>query len=201
MNFLAHLYLSGQMPELMVGNLMGDFVKGKLAGRFSPGIQAGLELHRGIDSFAHRNDIFIASKRRIDPSYRHYSGVLVDLFYDHFLALDWDDYREEPLPRYLERARQVLWEHREVLPERLQRIIPAMFGDWLPSYREIDGIGAVLVRMAGRIGRPNPLGEGVDELRRNYDALRGDFRRFLPEVRGYAEKEIERLTRRDELPP
>jgi acyl carrier protein phosphodiesterase len=201
MNFLAHLFLSGDVPELLVGNLMGDFVKGRLAGRFPPGIRAGLELHRGIDSFAHGNAIFIASKRRIDPSFRHYRGVLVDLFYDHFLALDWDDYRDEPLPHFLERSRRMLEEHREVLPERLERIVPAMFGDWLPSYRRIDGIGEVLGRMSGRIGRPNPLQAGVDELRENYGALRDDFRRFLPEVTAYADGEIARLTgRREPLP-
>ncbi|HEY6872477.1 MAG TPA: ACP phosphodiesterase [Geobacteraceae bacterium] len=200
MNFLAHLYLSGDVPELLVGNLMGDFVKGRLAGRFPPGIRAGLELHRGIDSFAHNNEIFMASKRRIDPSFRHYRGVLVDLFYDHFLALDWDDYRDEPLPHFLERAERILKEHREVLPERLLRILPALFGDWLPSYRRIDGIGEVLGRMSGRIGRPNPLQEGVHELRRNYAALRGDFRRFLQEATAYAAGEIDRLTGRREPP-
>ena len=102
MNFLAHLILSGDRPELLVGNLMGDFVKGRLEGRFSPGIRAGLELHRGIDSFAHRNEIFSESKRRIAPSFGLYRGVLVDLFYDHFLAVHWDDYANEPLPRFLE---------------------------------------------------------------------------------------------------
>ncbi len=200
MNFLAHLFLSGDIPELMVGNLMGDFVKGRLAGRFPPGIQAGIELHRGIDSFAHGNGIFIASKRRVDPSFGHYRGVLVDLFYDHFLALDWDDYRDEPLPCFLARAGRILDEHRDVLPERLQRILPAMLGDWLPSYRRIDGIGEVLGRMSGRIGRPNPLSAGVGELRKNYGALRDDFRRFLPEVAAYVNSELRRLAGRGEPP-
>lgn len=194
MNFLAHLFLSGDSPELLVGNLMGDFVKGRLAGRFPPGIRAGIELHRRIDSFAHGNGDFIAGKRRIDPSFGHYRGILVDLFYDHFLALDWDDYRDEPLPRFLARAGRILEDHREVLPERLQRILPAMLCDWIPSYRLIEGIGEVLGRMSGRIGRPNPLPAGVEELRRNYGALRDDFRRFLPEARRYAEEEIGRLT-------
>lgn len=194
MNFLAHLFLSGDKPELLVGNLMGDFVKGRLPGGFPPGIVKGLELHRGIDSFAHRNEFFIGSKRRIDPSFGHYRGVLVDLFYDHFLAVHWDDYAAEPLPRFLARARRIVEERREELPERARRIIPAMFGDWLPSYRRIDGIGEVLVRMSGRIVRPNPLKEGVGELRRNYEPLREDFRRFFPQVTAYAEGEIRRLT-------
>ncbi|KAF0219247.1 MAG: hypothetical protein FD174_2333 [Geobacteraceae bacterium] len=188
MNFLAHLHLSGSDREILVGNLMGDFVKGRLAGRFSPGITRGIELHRRIDSFASRNSIFSASKRRIDDSFGHYRGVLVDLFYDHFLAAEWDEYSDVPYPQFIESAYSTLRDHEAVLPERLLRVLPAMFGDWLPSYREVSGIQAVLRRMSARIIRPNPLSSGIGELRRNYHPLREDFHRFFPELEEYAER-------------
>lgn len=182
MNFLAHLYLSGDDPQLLVGNLMGDFVKGRLEGCFPPGIERGIALHRRIDSFAAGNRHFLLSKRRIAPSFGHYRGVLVDLFYDHFLAVHWDVYADVPLPRFLESARRVIAAHEGVLPERLRRIVPLMFDDWLPSYREIGGIAGVLERMSGRIARPNRLGEGAVELQRHYGEFYGDFREFLPEM-------------------
>jgi acyl carrier protein phosphodiesterase len=104
MNFLAHLYLSGDDPELLVGNLMGDFVKGRLEGRFPPGIERGIALHRRIDSFAAGNHNFLLSKRRIEPSFGLYRAVLVDLYYDHFLAIDWNEYAEVAFPRFVANA-------------------------------------------------------------------------------------------------
>ena len=188
MNFLAHLHFSGNDRETLVGNLMGDFVKGRLAGRFPQRIARGIELHRRIDSFAGRNEMFRASKRRTDGSFGHYRGILVDLFYDHFLAAEWDDYSTVPYLQFIESAYKTLREHEAVLPERLQLVLPAMFCDWLPSYREIVGIEKVLQRMSVRIARPNPLSSGIGELGRNYDLLREDFHRFYAELNGYVEK-------------
>ena len=183
MNFLAHLFLSGDASELLVGNLMGDFVKGRLDGRFPPGIERGILLHREIDSFAGRSRHFLRSKRRLDQSFGLYRGVLVDLFYDHFLAAHWEDYADVPLPAFISDAWRVLCEHKEFLPDKLQRIMPFMFRDWLPSYSDIEGIAAGLQRISRfRIRRANRLGEGAEALIRHYGALYEDFRKFLPEL-------------------
>ena len=183
MNFLTHLFLSGGAPELLVGNLMGDFVKGRLDGRFPPGIERGILLHREIDSFAGQNRNFLRSKRRLDQSFGLYRGVLVDLFYDHFLAAHWEDYADVPLSFFISDAWRVLREHKEFLPDKLQRIMPFMFRDWLPSYSDIGGIAVVLHRISHfRLKRANPLGEGAEALSRHYGGLYGDFREFLPEL-------------------
>lgn len=182
MNFLAHLFLSGDDPELLVGNLMGDFVKGRLTGAFPRPIERGIELHRRIDSFAAGNTFFIMSKRRIDGSFGHYRGVLVDLFYDHFLAANWDEYAEVTFSRFIADAYRVVRKNEGILPERLRRIVPLLFEEWLPSYRETEGIDRVLGRMSARITRPNPLGEGIGELRRHYGDMQRDFRGFFPEL-------------------
>ncbi len=166
---------------------MGDFVKGRLDGRFPPGIEQGILLHREIDSFAGQNPHFLRSKRRLDQSFGLYRGVLVDLFYDHFLAAHWEDYADVPLSVFISDAWRVLCEHKEFLPDKLQRIMPFMFRDWMPSYRDIGGIAAVLHRMSRfRLKRANGLGEGAEALSRNYGGLYGDFQKFLPELLAFS---------------
>ncbi len=188
MNFLAHLFLSGDASELLVGNLMGDFVKGRLDGRFPPGIERGILLHREIDSFTGQNRHFLLSKRRLDKSFGLYRGVLVDLFYDHFLAAHWEDYADVPLSLFISDAWRVLCEHKEFLPDRLQRIMPFMFKDWLPSYGDIGGIATVLHRISCfRLKRANRLGEGAEALSRHYAELYRDFREFFPELLAFSE--------------
>jgi len=188
LNFLTHLFLSGGATELLVGNLMGDFVKGRLDGRFPPGIAQGILLHREIDSFSVQNQYFLRSKRRLDQSFGHYRGVLVDLFYDHFLAANWKDYSDVPYSVLLSDAWRVLREHKEFLPDKLQHIMPFMFRDWLPSYGTVDGISATLRRMSRfRLKRPNRLGEGAKVLNRHYGGLYEDFRKFFPELVAFTE--------------
>lgn len=183
MNFLAHLFLSGDDPELLVGNLMGDFVKGRLVGHFPAGIERGINLHRRIDSFAGQNRHFLRSKKRIDESFGHYRGVLVDLFFDHFLAVHWDEYSDVTFRNFLSDTFRIVRDHENFVPERLRRVTPIIFNELLPSYREIEGIARALQRMSTRIMRPNRLGEGAVELRKHYDGFYCDFCEFLPELK------------------
>ncbi|NJD90846.1 MAG: DUF479 domain-containing protein [Geobacter sp.] len=183
MNFLCHMYLSGDDDQLMIGNFMGDFVKGRLGDRFPHRIGQGLALHRWIDSYASRSELFQQSRRRLDPHYGLYRGVLVDLFYDHFLAASWSSWSTEPLAAYLARTEAVLRANSSLLPERLQPLLPYIFSDMLPSYAEVGGIGQALARMARRVRRANALAGGEAGLRRHYPALQADFNAFLPLIR------------------
>lgn len=186
MNHLMHLYLSGNDPETLVGNLMGDFVKGRLDDRFPPGIRRGLEIHRKIDSFAAGNELFLRSKRCLDPRYGHFRAVLVDIFYDHFLASDWNDYSPLSLEEFLGYSHQILARIEEQLPPRLRELVPRMFSrQWLLAYREPAGIEIALRRMSERLARQNPLAEGIGELLKKRDLLLRDFRAFLPEICAY----------------
>jgi len=197
-NFLTHLFLSRNNPELLVGNLMGDFVKGGLDARFPPGIKQGILLHREIDAFSVQNDHFLRSKRRLDQSFGHYRGVLVDLFYDHFLAANWKDYADMPYPVFISDAWRVLRAHKEFLPDKLKRIMPFMFRNWLPSYGNISGIDAVLRRMSlFRLKRVNPLRKGAEALNRHYEGLYDDFRKFLPELIAFSESKTFVLISKD----
>lgn len=190
MNFLFHMLLSGDDDRILTGNFMGDFVKGALAGRFPERIRQGIALHRRIDSFASRDDLFQKSRRRLHPHFGLYRGVLVDLFYDHFLVVEWNDWSDEPFDVYLARSRSIIEGQRGELPERLQRLVPIIFEELLPSYGTVAGIARALERMSRRVVRENPLAGAENELELNYDGLRGDFRGFLPRVRRYAQELI-----------
>jgi acyl carrier protein phosphodiesterase len=186
MNYLSHLYLSGTDPEILVGNFMGDHVKGRLVGQYPARIMDGVMLHRRIDSFADSDPFFQQSRSRLSPGYGLYRGVLVDLFYDHFLAVEWQDWSGEALSDYLERVRLVVADYSRVLPERLQQLFPQILTELLPSYLEVAGIASALERMSRRVKRANPLAGGEQELLRLYDALRDDFHHFLPAASVFA---------------
>lgn len=191
MNILFHMYLSGNDPELLVGNFMGDFVKGPIGDEFAPHIVQGLKLHRRIDSFAQGNAHFQASRLRLDQRYGLYRGVFVDLFYDHFLAREWASWSGTPLPDYLASTLVIIDNYLHIMPTRLQELVPIIFGELLPSYAEVSGIEAALGRMSRRVRRTNPLAEGSAELTLHYEALQDDFRQFIIEARHFTSDIIE----------
>lgn len=185
MNFLFHLYLSANDPDILTGNLMGDFIKGRISEEYPALLRDGIMLHRRIDSYAQTHPLFRLSKKRIDQSYGLWRGVLVDLFYDHFLARDWQEWSDISFEAYLNQARGMVEGNNRHLPERMQPLVPVIFNELLPSYCEVKGIGRALERMAARISRSNPLSGGEAELTRNYEGLHEDFRRFMPFVREF----------------
>lgn len=186
MNILFHMFLSGNDPELLVGNFMGDFVKGPLVDSYPPRIRQGLVLHRQIDSFAQRDADFRASRLRLPDCYGLYRGILVDLFYDHFLAKGWNTWSDTDLPLYLSRTRAIVETYRPFMPLSLQGFIPLMFDELLPSYSTVAGIESALRRMSGRVKRANPLAAGGGELAVHYNGLQSDFERFMFAVQKFA---------------
>jgi len=179
-NYLVHLYLAGPDPEMQLGGLMGDFVKGPLDRRYPPGIIAGLQLHRRIDAFAATDEHCRSSRRRLHPRFGHTRPVLVDIFYDHFLARHWQEFHPRPLPIFAQEIYQLLAANRKILPDGLAQIAPRMTKlDWLTSYRDRASVAVALQRMAGRLSRPTAMGEGVVELERCGEELLEDFRGFM----------------------
>jgi len=183
-NYLVHLYLAGADPGLQLGGLMGDFVKGPLDQRYPPAVAAGLRLHRQIDAIAAVSPHCRASRRRLHPRFGHTRAVLVDIFYDHFLASHWNAFHPQPLAAYAAGVYRLLEHHRELLPAGLARIAPHMAEhDWLTSYRERSAVDLALARIATRLSRPTALGEGGQELERCGTELLGDFQEFMVEAR------------------
>ncbi len=187
MNYLAHLYLSEPTEEAWLGSLLGDFVKGPLDARYGAAVTRAISLHRKIDSFTDAHPIVLQSKSRISTLRRRYAGIMLDMFYDHFLAKYWCEFHDEPLEAFTARIYAILTRQHAVLPERLQRMAPAMSqGNWLGSYAEIDSIHTALDRMGQRLQRENPLTHSADELVEHYSAFESDFRTFMPQVRFFA---------------
>lgn len=185
MNYLAHLYLADEDPESIVGNLLGDFLRGTRPEAFSPAVQAGIRRHFRVDAFTDDHPTPRLSRSRIGPERRRYGGVLVDIFYDHFLARHWSEFHPEPLDRFTARCYRALQEYEAHLPERLRLALPHMVEhDWLGSYRDVEGIARTLTRLSRRVRRENPLNlaEGAQDLVRRYDAFEADFRAFFPEL-------------------
>jgi acyl carrier protein phosphodiesterase len=187
MNYLAHLHLGGEQPEQLLGSLYGDFVKGRLEGRFPPQIEAAIRLHRRIDAFTDSHPLTERARARFPVERRRTAGILLDLFFDHCLARHWRDYAAEPLPQFTARVYAVLAEQPE-LPPRLAHIAPRMAAqDWLGSYRDFAVLEQVLWGMSRRLSRPQLLDGAMIELERLYLPLQEDFRAFYPELRRFAE--------------
>lgn len=194
MNFLFHMLLSGSDDHILVGNFMGDFVKGPLEDRFLPRIRSGVVLHRRIDSFAEQHPLFRQSKYRIAKEYGLYRGIMVDLFYDYYLVNDWSIWCDEPLADYLVRTRIVIEKNRDFIPEEMHRLIPMLFDELLPSYGTVEGIGSALYRFSRRIKRSNPLCGGEQELLRHHNGLHDDFQSFIKDISEFAGELIDSLS-------
>ena len=180
MNYLAHLYFSDPEPLAWAGSLMGDFHKGAIPQELPQPLRRHLQLHRRIDSLTQQNDYFQTSRRRLDPRYRYARSVLVDVFYDHFLAQNWQSYHQQSL---LEFSRQVyagLVEQQQHLSPGLLQILPRMSEhNWLYSYQREEIVERVLQRLEQRLKYRLPLADGFGELHRWRQELEVDFADFM----------------------
>ena len=183
MNYLAHLLLAEQNPHGWLGALMGDFVKGAIDPALPDGIRRGIILHRRIDTFTDAHPVHRASRNRIVGARRRYAGVIVDLCYDHFLAIGWTRHAALPLDEFTARVYAAFARHRALLPPRLARIAPRMTAqDWLGSYRNLGSIGVALDGIATRSPRAAPLAGAIEDVRRRYPELGEDFDAFFPDL-------------------
>jgi len=186
MNFLAHLHLSGNDPNIMVGNFIGDFVKGKKVENYEPGIAKGILLHRAIDYFTDTHKIVAKSKGRLRDKYRHYSGVIVDIFYDHILASNWSQYHPESLEKFADEAYNLVLSYEEILPKKALHMLPYMMkNNWLVSYASIEGISSVLFGMSRRTKYKSNMEKATNELVEYYDLFKKEFEEFYPDLKEY----------------
>lgn len=183
MNYLAHLLLSDGTPEGLVGNLAGDFVSGIDLSSVDPCLLPGIHQHRAVDRFTDSHELVRASRLRLDPAWRHWRGILVDVFYDHLLAREFEEITGQPLAEFSGRVYRALHDCREMLPPSLKRAAPIMIEhDWLNAYAHERGLREILARMSLRSSRAPRLHDAVDELVALKPALREDFRAFFPEL-------------------
>ncbi len=183
MNYLGHLYLSGDDPQVIVGNFMADDVKGRDLSRFPEGIQSGIRLHRAIDSFTDQHPSLQAGRARVREHAGRYSGVVMDLFYDHLLASHWQRAHIEPLPAFAQRMYALLKEHEPTMPEGIRYMLGFMIErDWLTSYASLDGIGRALHGLSKRVPQGAPMAGAEAVLAEHIDEYRREFDIFLPAI-------------------
>lgn len=187
MNYLAHLYLAERTGTSFTGNFLGDFVRGRLDGRFTPEIEAGIRLHRRIDSYSDSHPLLMRTRARFDPPYRRYAGILLDVYFDHLLARHWPEFHSEPMPRFARRAVRAMrddWPGAAPFPvERLERL-----PELLCSYARPRGVETALRRVDARLSRPSPLPHALPVLIARDAALDRAFRDFFPELVALAER-------------
>lgn len=189
MNYLAHVFLSRHSPEAILGAVLGDFVKGPVPGEYSLAVRAAILLHRSIDRFTDAHPIPNAARALVSPARRRFAPILLDVFYDHFLARHWAEHCAVPLPQFTRQVYDVLRAHHAILPPRLQLVAPRMAAnDWLAAYAELPGVDAAvngIARRLGRYPRAAVLHGAVQELERHYARFAQDFRAFFPQLSAY----------------
>ncbi|MBU0942323.1 MAG: DUF479 domain-containing protein [Bacteroidetes bacterium] len=193
MNFLAHIYLSGSSDLLKIGNFMADGIRGNQFANYPEEVQKGIMLHRAIDTFTDAHPIFRESTKKLHSRYHHYAGVIVDVFYDHFLAKNWSSYSEENLVEYIERFYQSLRDNPTILSPRTSGFMDVMFREnWLLSYKTINGIKHILTQMDRRTKNQSKMQFATEELIEFYADFEKEFTLFFEELRAYvAEKQKE----------
>ncbi len=183
MNFLAHLYLSGDDPEVTVGNFIADHVVGKHYDNYSDGIIKGIELHREIDRFTDSHPIVEVGKIRLRPAYHKYSPVILDIFYDHFLAVNWHDYSKIPLKDYSKQCYEIVMNKEEILPVGIKKLMPYMIEyDWLYNYSNFMGIEKVLNGMSRKAKFKSNMELSIGDLKRNFDLYDKEFKEFFQDL-------------------
>jgi acyl carrier protein phosphodiesterase len=191
MNLLAHALLSGPDIEACLGNVLADFVKGRDRRAMPPAFLEGIRQHQAIDAFTDAHPLVSRSKARI-REYGHATGILVDVFYDHFLTLRWHQYSPEVLGAFTTRLYAGFGAHPVPLPVGAQAVLQRIIGDdWLGSYGTIEGIADALCRISerlkARIGRDFALEKATAELLAHFDELERDFAEFFPLLRAHVE--------------
>ncbi|HEV7403007.1 MAG TPA: ACP phosphodiesterase [Chthoniobacteraceae bacterium] len=186
MNWLAHLYLSEPTPAFRIGNLLPDLARVSMLAHLPAEFHRGMAQHHRIDAFTDSHAIVRRSILRVDAPFRRYAGILVDMFYDHFLARDWSAWSPTPLTDFTTEVYTSFDTHGALLPpEVCERLAQMKAGDWLCSYGDLPALAQTLGRIGRRFRQPVPLAESIATLERHYEEFRADFNAFFPELRAH----------------
>lgn len=189
MNFLGHIFLSGEEDEIILGNFIADHVKGRIQHEYPQRVIKGIQLHRAIDYFTDHHPMVIQGVRRLNVDYGHYGTVIIDMYYDHFLSSLWSDYHPELIAPFTQRIYARLLPYLETMPARTQSMLPYMIRDnWLAGYARADGLGRALNGMAKRAKFDSGMENATTFLIANYEVFKEEFRAFMPDVIDYADE-------------
>jgi acyl carrier protein phosphodiesterase len=191
MNYLAHLYLSGESDEIKLGNFIGDFVKGNKYQQYPEMVAYGIQLHRNIDSFTDNHPDVRECIQLLKPGYGRFSGVVVDIFFDHFLAANWKDYSTVTLRQFAKQAHSVFISNFLMLPLRVKQFLPFLIQHRrLESYAKKENLFHVLEIMSNRTSLPSNSEWAMTMLHQEYDEFERLFHSFFAELTDYVEREF-----------
>lgn len=183
MNYLAHIFLSDGNDKIMIGNFIADFIYGNHYKDYDPEIQKGILLHRYIDTYTDAHPIFRQSKRRLFSRFRHYSAVIVDMFYDHFLADNFSTYSEIDLEIFVRDFYGLMRDNKKILPDKVNKIVPVMAKyNWLVNYRDIEYLRSILAQMNHKTKHKTELQASIQVLQNSYDLFKDDFVIFFEDI-------------------
>jgi acyl carrier protein phosphodiesterase len=183
MNHLAHCFLSLGAEDVLIGNFIGDFVKGNDWREYPPGVQKGILLHRRIDSFTDNHDMTNRSVNRIRPYTGRYAPPFVDILYDHFLAKNWSKYSDEKLENYADNFYKLLEGNKNILTDRIISMMPYMIArNWFVSYATISGMKMILFQMDYKTKHRVNMQEAIVELQDFYVEFESEFFLFFEEL-------------------
>ncbi len=193
MNFLAHLLLAGPdataptYADRLLGQFIADSVPGRQLDKYAIDIQEGIRQHRAIDTFTDQHPVVRRTTARLrEAGYGKYAGVIADMFYDHFLARNFQEFSTETLDAFTQRVYGLLASRETEFPAPVQRFFPYLVQhNWLLGYAEIAGISRALRGLSQRASPGSGMETGGEELRRNYAAYEADFRAFFPQLQAF----------------
>ena len=192
MNFLAHIFLSGKSEQILVGNFIGDSIKGKYYDDYPVLVQRGITLHRFIDFYTDTHPIIHRSKFLLNSHYHKYSGVIVDIFYDHFLTLTWDRFSDIPLREFIYNTYDTLIRNSKLFPGEVKRFFPFfILQNWLETYSYVNGIETVLKGMSQYTSLPDHTRFAIEILMGHYSLFEDHFMEFFPQIIDEIEKRFE----------
>lgn len=194
MNILAHFYLAGESIPLQIGNFIADAVRGKQIEQFEEDVKEGIILHRAIDHFTDTHAIVKQSKDRIFPTYRHYSAVIMDIVYDHFLAKNFHQYHDVALADYTQKIYQNLEPYKDTFPDKARVMFEGMSKhDWLFHYQYIEEIQRPLSSLARRSSFQSNMEYALEDIKKDYEKYEEEFTLFFKELIEFCEQEKSKL--------
>ena len=186
MNWLAHLLLSDPTPAFRLGGILPDLVSAPRLVDMPSEFQGGIQRHRQIDAFTDSHPIFRRNVQRLNPPFRRFGAILVDVFYDHFLSRDWQSFSDTSLPAFTSEFYASFESLRaDIPPDAYARLQQMQAGDWLCSYGDVSGVAQALQRISSRLRRPFDLAPSISVLEHDYDSFHTDFTIFFPELFTY----------------
>lgn len=183
MNFLAHLYLSGENPNLILGNFLGDFVRNRDIASYPEAVQTGIRLHRFIDSYTDQHPMVRQGTARLRSAHRKYAPVVLDVLYDFVLVQNWEQYHALPLPDFTQQTYTHLLDGSTLAPPFLRNRVERMVADdWLRHYASLEGLRSVFERMKHRASQPGLFDQAPESLLLHYNEFEQEFNAFFPEL-------------------